>query len=82
MIKEGCLEGVDEVYGFHNIPNFDEGDIRVCGGPIMASSTIVKIKILGLGGHGSLPHKVRDPISAGASMLNSFHVIKSRLINN
>lgn len=41
MIKEGCLEGVDEVYGYHNIPNFDEGDIRVVSGPIMASSTIV-----------------------------------------
>jgi len=29
MIEEGCLEGIDEVYGYHNIPNFDEGDIRV-----------------------------------------------------
>ena len=36
MIKEGCLKGVDEVYGLHNVPNFDEGDIRVCKGPIMA----------------------------------------------
>lgn len=36
MIKEGCLEGVDEVYGFHNIPQFNEGEIRVCPGPIMA----------------------------------------------
>lgn len=25
MIKEGCLEGVDEVYGLHNIPDFPEG---------------------------------------------------------
>ena len=36
MIKEKCLVGVDEVYGLHNVPNFDEGDIRVCDGPIMA----------------------------------------------
>ena len=47
MIKEGCMEGVDEVYGYHNIPNFDEGDIRVCEGPIMAAVTIVKIRIVG-----------------------------------
>lgn len=40
MIKEGCLEGVDEVYGFHNVPNFDEGDVRVKSGAIMAASTI------------------------------------------
>jgi len=25
MIKEGCMEGVDEVYGCHNIPNFTTG---------------------------------------------------------
>lgn len=48
----------------------------------MASSTIVKIKVLGLGGHGSLPHKVKDPISCGAFMCTNFHAIKSRLINN
>ena len=39
MIKEGCLDGVDEVYGYHNIPNFDEGDIRVCDGPFFAAVT-------------------------------------------
>lgn len=82
MINEGCLDTVDEVYGFHNIPSFDEGDIRVCSGPIMASATNVKIKVLGKGGHGSLPHKVKDPITAGAYILNNFHAIKSRLINN
>ena len=55
MIKEGCLKDVDEVYGFHNIPNFDEGDIRVCDGPFMAAETSVEIKIIGQGGHGSTP---------------------------
>ena len=45
MIKEKCMIGVDEVYGLHNIPNFDEGDIRVCEGPFMAASTVVTITI-------------------------------------
>ena len=47
MVKEKCLDGVDEVYGFHNMPNFDEGDIRVCEGAFFAAATIVKIKIIG-----------------------------------
>ena len=47
MIEEGCLEGVDEVYGYHNVPNFDEGDIRVCSGPIFAGCCDVNIKITG-----------------------------------
>lgn len=45
MVKEGCLNNVDEVYGFHNIPNFDEGDIRVVEGPIMSDSTSFDIKV-------------------------------------
>jgi len=39
MVEEGCLESIDEVYGFHNVPNFDEGDIRVCEGGFFAAST-------------------------------------------
>ena len=66
MIKEGCLEKVDEVYGFHNVPNFEEGDLRVCVGPIMSCATVLRITITGKGGHGSLPHMVQDVISAGA----------------
>ena len=55
MVAEGCMEDIDEVYGFHNIPNFDEGDIRVCEGGFFAQSTVVNIEIKGKGGHCSVP---------------------------
>ena len=61
---------MDEVYGFHNVPNFEEGDIRVIEGAIMASSTILEIKIKGVGGHGSSPHMCQDVISAAAALLS------------
>jgi metal-dependent amidase/aminoacylase/carboxypeptidase family protein len=48
------------------MPNFDEGDIRVVSGPIMASSSSVTIKIKGQGGHGSVPHLIKDVITCGA----------------
>ena len=82
MIKEGCLNGVDEVYGLHNVPNYDEGDIRICSGPIMAAVVIVKITVKGQGGHGSTPHKVKDPITCAARLYNALHTIKSRNISN
>jgi len=83
MIKEGCLDGIDEVYGFHNIPNFDEGDIRTCKGGFFAASTSVQITIIGQGGHGSTPHKcAKDPISASTSLLNAFHSIRARNIDS
>jgi hippurate hydrolase len=39
MIQEGCLEGVDEVYGFHNWPGDPPGKIIAKEGPFMAAST-------------------------------------------
>ena len=75
MIQEGCLEGVDEVYGFHNIPTFEEGDIRVIDGPIMARSTSLRILVKGQGGHGAVPHMLRDVVSAGAAIISALHTI-------
>lgn len=83
MIEEGCLDNIDEVYGYHNIPNFDEGDIRVIDGGIFAESTSFLMKILGQGGHGSAPHRcVKDPITAATAVINSLHSIKSRNIDS
>lgn len=80
MVEQGCMESVDEVYGFHNIPNFDEGDIRVCSGPFFASATILKIRVIGKGGHGSTPHKLIDPIAAANQIYQAFHTIQARNI--
>ena len=83
MIEEGCLNDIDEVYGFHNVPNFDEGDIRIISGSIFANSTSLTITITGQGGHGSAPHRcVHDPITATTAILNAFHSIKARRIDN
>lgn len=62
MIKEGCLEGVDEVYGYHNYPSFPVGNLIVTPGPMMASVAIVRINLYGKGGHGSTPEKCIDPV--------------------
>ena len=82
MVKEGCMKGVDEVYGLHNIPNFDEGDIRVCEGPFFAAVATVKLTIKGQGGHGSTPHKLIDPITCACEVYQALHTIKSRNISN
>ena len=75
MIKEGCLDGVDEVYGLHNAPGHDEGIIRVKEGILNSSITIIKIRVIGQGGHGSMPHNVKDPITTAAYILNNLHTI-------
>lgn len=56
MVKEGCLEGVDEVYGFHQWPSHKAGQIFCKPGPVMSDPVIWNIKIIGKGGHASVPH--------------------------
>lgn len=82
MIEEGCLNDIDEVYGYHNIPNFDEGDIRVCEGGFFAQCSPVKITVTGRGGHGSTPHKVVDPITCITQIHTALNSILSRNIDN
>ena len=64
MVKDGCLEGVDEVYGMHNVPSFTEGDVRIIPGAITPFVSYVNIFIRGQGGHSSTPQFVNDVISA------------------
>ena len=82
MIKEGAMEGIDEVYGLHNAPNVRAGEIRVRPGPVMASISGVKIRVTGKGGHSSVPHFFNDVISAGANISTNLHQIKSRFIDS
>jgi len=55
MIEEGVLNGIDEIYGLHNIPNFREGQIRTKEGAFFGQPTIVRLRVKGRGGHGSVP---------------------------
>jgi metal-dependent amidase/aminoacylase/carboxypeptidase family protein len=62
MIKDGCLEGVDEIYGMHNWPSIPFMQLHSIPGPNMAEVTRPKITIIGKGGHGSDPALSNNPI--------------------
>eukprot|EP00930_Biecheleria_cincta_P002713 TRINITY_DN103706_c0_g1_i1.p1 TRINITY_DN103706_c0_g1~~TRINITY_DN103706_c0_g1_i1.p1 ORF type:complete len:489 (+),score=55.13 TRINITY_DN103706_c0_g1_i1:72-1469(+) len=78
MIMDGCLEGVDEVYGWHNWPAWPLGQLHVQPGPVMAHSCWFEIVITGRGGHGSQPHVCVDPIVCGAAVVSALQTIVSR----
>ena len=63
MIKDGLLNGVDEIYGMHNLPCFGEGEIHCINGSEMAEITKINLKIIGKGGHGSDPKFSINPIT-------------------
>ena len=81
MIREGALEGVPEVYGLHNWPQLTTGTAAVTTGPVMAGSRLLQATFTGLGGHGSQPQVVRDPIVAAAQFVLSAQTIVSRMVH-
>lgn len=76
MLEEGLYEtqGREIVasFGLHVLSYLlDFGTVALRRGAIMAGSTIVEVVFVGKGGHGSAPHRARDPLAAGASFVTA-----------
>jgi amidohydrolase len=78
MLAEGALADVDWVFGQHNWPPFPFGAVRVAAGPVMAAVDHLELRIRGVGGHASEPHRCRDPIVAGAQIVTALQSVASR----
>ncbi len=80
MIAEKLFERFpcDEIYGLHNAPNLEAGQISVFPGPAMAGADFFDIKITGKGSHGAMPHMGRDPVMAAMSLAAALQTIVSR----
>jgi hippurate hydrolase len=63
-IEHGVLEGIDEIYAYHNTPEEELGKIYCPDREIMAHRAGFTITVTGKGGHGAYPHLAVDPILA------------------
>ncbi|PRO64990.1 M20 metallopeptidase family protein [Alkalicoccus urumqiensis] len=81
MIKDGCLEGVDAVYGTHLWATTPLGRMEYTRGPIMAAADKFSIQVKGKGGHGAQPHDTKDSILIGAQIIQSLQHIVSRNVD-
>jgi amidohydrolase len=81
MIKDGCLKGVDAIYGTHLWSTMPLGQIGYRQGPIMAAADRFELLIRGQGGHGAIPHETVDSIAVAASVVNQLQYIVSRNID-
>lgn len=81
MIEDGCLKGVDVIFGAHLWSNEPLEKIQYRKGPIMAATDRFQITIQGQGGHGGSPHKTKDAIVAGANLVINLQQVVSRRIN-
>src|SRR3954449_11951543 len=64
MIQDGLFERFpcDEVYGLHNAPDLNHGEVAILPGPAMAGADFFDITISGYGAHGAMPERSKVPV--------------------
>jgi hippurate hydrolase len=80
MLDDGLFQRFpcDEIYGLHNAPHFDAGQVNVFPGKAMAGADFFDIHIRGYGSHAARPQFARDPIIVAASLVQALQTIVSR----
>ena len=81
MIEDGCLEGVDEIYGIHVWNYQPVGEVGAKEGPILAAADLFDIIIKGVGGHGATPQGTVDAVIVAAHLIQALQTIVSRNTN-
>jgi len=81
MIDDGCLDGVDEIYGIHVWNYQPVGEVGVKDGPVLAAADMFDIKIKGIGGHGAAPQGTVDAVVVASHLVQAFQTIVSRNTN-
>ena len=83
MVEEGLFDKfpVESVFGMHNMPGLEIGEMAVRGGPIMAAFDIFEIVVTGHGTHAAAPHLGKDAILASAEIVTALQSIASRSVD-
>jgi hippurate hydrolase len=83
MMSDGLFERFpcDAVFAMHNAPGYQQGQFLLREGPTMASSDYATITLSGVGGHGAMPHRAVDPVTAAASIVMALQTVVSRNVD-
>ena len=83
MIEEGILDAAgrraDAAYGMHVFSSmYPHAQFTSRAGTMMSASHHLEVVVRGQGGHGSAPHRAKDPIAATAEMITSLQTMVTR----
>lgn len=81
MIADGCLDGVDVIFGTHLWSTTKLGTIGYRVGPVMAAADKFELTLFGRGGHGAKPHETIDAVVLGATVVKELQSIVSRRLD-
>lgn len=83
MLAEGVLDAAGErpvaAYALHvSSANYAAGTFTTRTGPLLAASSVLNVTVRGAGGHGSAPHRAKDPIPAACEIVTALQTWISR----
>lgn len=81
MIKSGNLDEVDNFFGIHVMTDMPVGKVYYHSGETQQGRSKFNVKLIGKGGHGSMPHTANDAIVAGANLIMALQTIVSRRLS-
>lgn len=83
MIADGLFQRfpTDRIFGWHNLPGREVGEIAVHDGPSMAAGGDWRVIYRGVAGHAAAPHLTRDPITAIGHLIVALNSIASRNVD-
>ena len=82
MIREGCMDGVDAVFGAHVSPDLPAGHIGIRYGIFYAASDMFKVEVTGLASHGAVREKGIDALAAAAEMVTALLELPSKITSD
>ena len=71
LVAAGALENPPAAFvaGIHNWPGVPYGKISTRCGAVMAAAGFFTMQLTGIGGHGSMPQKARNPLDTAAKLV-------------
>ncbi|WP_369801997.1 M20 family metallopeptidase [Oceanobacillus sp. Castelsardo] len=81
MVKQGAMDGVDNVFGIHIWSQTPMKKIVCNPGPAFAAADIFKVEFKGRGGHGAIPQDTIDAAVVASSFVMNVQTVVSRTVD-
>jgi hippurate hydrolase len=83
MLSEGLLStygAVDRAFAIHITPIITSGLVACRAGTMLASCDEFQIKVIGRGGHASMPHDATDPVPVACEIVTALQAMVTRVV--
>lgn len=82
MIEDGLLDPLPEAaFALHVMPNLERGVFEGRAGPLLASADVVRIAVIGRGGHASMPQHALDPVPIACEIVSAVQSFVTRQVS-